>query len=437
MVRLAVAVLGHRPVVRGGVFRAVAVARRFGRAPTSCRCFRPSPSSSRWSRRPRRSGRCAMSASFATTSCCSPARSTWRCRDVAARTDKETATISEMSGAVGREIERLSERIATTRRHRRRRPAAQVPTMSCRIRRRAGRASRRPLPEAATPAPEHGAIEAAYRKAVAAGEFDISLQPIVSVSRSAATGFEVFANLPVEGGERVDLRRLAQALPGRRSGGVRAHPGRRRRCRPAASGLAPRARQCRCMSRFPTPSSADAKELAPLLDMLQFYPDLAQVDRAVGPERPLRCGGDACAGAGPAVGKGRPLRRAKAGTNAGNAGIDRRSKASTSSRSRPTACSTATGNAASSCRRRRSSKARTADDVTIIAVRRGERRGCRQPDRSRRRPDGRAALRRPEAAEARRRQPARPPRAALTGRERVAAARHLTPIQDLRRRPDG
>lgn len=34
-------------------------------------------------------------------------------RDVAARTERETATISEMGGAVTREIERLSERIAT------------------------------------------------------------------------------------------------------------------------------------------------------------------------------------------------------------------------------------------------------------------------------------------------------------------------------------
>src|SRR3954469_10230109 len=32
-------------------------------------------------------------------------------RDVAARTERETATINEMSGAVSREIERLSERI--------------------------------------------------------------------------------------------------------------------------------------------------------------------------------------------------------------------------------------------------------------------------------------------------------------------------------------
>ena len=80
------------------------------------------------------------------------------------------------------------------------------------------------LPDAATPAPDHSAVEAAYRKAVAAGEFDLSLQPIVSVSRSAATGFEVFANLPVEGGQRVDLRRPARTIAGNRSGGVRAHP---------------------------------------------------------------------------------------------------------------------------------------------------------------------------------------------------------------------
>ena len=60
-------------------------------------------------------------------------------RDVAARTEKESATISEMSGAVSREIERLSERIAARNdiAPARRPPAHRLPmaTMSCRIRR--------------------------------------------------------------------------------------------------------------------------------------------------------------------------------------------------------------------------------------------------------------------------------------------------------------
>ena len=46
-------------------------------------------------------------------------------------------------------------------------------------------------------------MESAYRAAVAAGEFEISLQPIVSVAQSAASGFEVFASLPIDGGQRI------------------------------------------------------------------------------------------------------------------------------------------------------------------------------------------------------------------------------------------
>ena len=134
-------------------------------------------------------------------------------RDVAARTEKETATISEMSGAVSREIERLSERIAARDDIIAGAQAANADNVVPHPAARRPRAAPA-VAEMATPAPDRGGIEAAYRKAVTAGAFDISLQPIVSVSRSAASGFEVFASLPVEGGERIDLRRLAQTLPG-------------------------------------------------------------------------------------------------------------------------------------------------------------------------------------------------------------------------------
>ena len=146
--------------------------------------------------------------------------------------------------------------------------------------------------EAAAPAPEHGAIEAAYRKAIAAGEFEIALQPIVSVSSSAASGFEVFASLPVEGGERVDLRRLAQALPGVEAAvferilvttALRA--GRKRLG--AASAAMP------LHVAISDAILADAKELAPLLDMLQFYPDLAKSIVLSVPSGLFDCGGSA------------------------------------------------------------------------------------------------------------------------------------------------
>jgi cyclic-di-GMP phosphodiesterase TipF (flagellum assembly factor) len=194
-------------------------------------------------------------------------------RDVAAKTEKETATISEMSGAVVREIGRLSERIATRDDIIAGAQGANADNVVPHP------AARRPraatvVAEGATPALDRGATEAAYRKAVTAGAFDISLQPIVSVSRSAASGFEVFANMPVEGGERIDLRRLAQTLPGVESAvferilATTALSAGRRRLGAASAA----------MPLHVAISSAilgDAKELAVLLDMLQFYPDLA------------------------------------------------------------------------------------------------------------------------------------------------------------------
>ena len=195
-------------------------------------------------------------------------------RDLSARTDKDTATISDMGSAVSREIEKLSERISTTDDiNAGAQPAHAdnvVPHPSARRPRVAAG-----LPDATTLAPDHSAVEAAYRKAVAAGEFDLSLQPIVSVSRSAATGFEVFANLPVDGGQRVDLRRPAERLPGTEAAvferilvTTALQAGRRRLG--AASTTMP------LHVAISEAILGSAAEIAPLLEMLQFYPDLAQ-----------------------------------------------------------------------------------------------------------------------------------------------------------------
>jgi EAL domain-containing protein (putative c-di-GMP-specific phosphodiesterase class I) len=61
---------------------------------------------------------------------------------------------------------------------------------------------------------EGGTAEEAFRAAIAGGEFEISLQPIVSIQRSIAVGFEVFAHLPVEGGSGVDVRRAPDSIDG-------------------------------------------------------------------------------------------------------------------------------------------------------------------------------------------------------------------------------
>jgi cyclic-di-GMP phosphodiesterase, flagellum assembly factor TipF len=194
-------------------------------------------------------------------------------RDAAASTEKETATLSEMSGAVTREIAGLAERIATRDDIAAGAPAANADNVVPHPAARRPRAAPA-IAEAAAPAPDRGAIEAAYRKAVTSGEFDIALQPIVSVSRSAASGFEVFASLPVEDGERIELRRLAQALPDVESAVFE-------RILATTALSAGRKRLGASSAAMPLHVAisdailADARELAPLLDMLQFYPDLA------------------------------------------------------------------------------------------------------------------------------------------------------------------
>ena len=192
-------------------------------------------------------------------------------RDVAARTEKETATISEMSSAVSREIERLSEKIAT-------RNDAVADTSANADNVVPHPAVRRPrgTPAATeTATPDRSVIEAAFRNAVTAGEFDIALQPIVSVSSSTASGFEVFASLPIEGGARIDLRRLAHTLPSVESATFERilvttalSAGRKRL---GAAGAATPLHVAISEAIL-----ADARELAPLTDMLQFYPDLAR-----------------------------------------------------------------------------------------------------------------------------------------------------------------
>jgi cyclic-di-GMP phosphodiesterase TipF (flagellum assembly factor) len=189
--------------------------------------------------------------------------------DVAARTNRETATIGEMTSSVAREIDRLSERVA-----RREDTAAQpadnvIPHPSARRNRPSG-----PTAEQAHGVPDAGAVEAAYRKAVAAAEFDIALQPIVSVARSVATGFEVFASLPLDNGQRVDLRRAADAA-------ARAEAAAFERILLTTALQAGRKRLGAASITMPLHVAvsdamlSDSKELGGVLDMLQFYPDLA------------------------------------------------------------------------------------------------------------------------------------------------------------------
>lgn len=199
-------------------------------------------------------------------------------KEVATHADKETAILGDMTSSVAREVEKLSGQIAAHDAATGAEPANAgkvVPHPSAKWPRPAVPAGdQSPASSQPMPAPEQGMVEAAYRRAVAAGEFDISLQAIVSVGRSAAVGFEVFASLPIEGGQRANLRRPAE--PGQPEAAaferillnVALQAGRRRLGAASTS-----------MPLHVAVSDAilsDSKEFGAILDMLQFYPDLAQ-----------------------------------------------------------------------------------------------------------------------------------------------------------------
>ena len=209
-------------------------------------------------------------------------------RDMAARTDKETATISDMSSAVSREIERLSERIATTRRHHRRRAAGAnadnvVPHPAARRPRVAaghsgGSERRRPIT-----APSKRRTARRWRPASSTSRCSRSSRcraapPAASryspVCRSRAASASICA------GRRNDCRASKRRCS--------SASWSRRRCRAGRRRLGAASTTMPLHVAISDAILVDAKELAPLLDMLQFYPDLAQVDRAVDPERPAR-----------------------------------------------------------------------------------------------------------------------------------------------------
>jgi len=126
-------------------------------------------------------------------------------RDFQSRSSRDAATINEMSEAVAQEIQTLSaEREADTVQDPEptappRPPATVVQLVAPRRGRQAIEAG------------DGDAVERAFHKAVPDGGFELSLQPIVSISRSIAAGFEVFATLATDAGAEVHLRRAPEA----------------------------------------------------------------------------------------------------------------------------------------------------------------------------------------------------------------------------------
>jgi EAL domain-containing protein (putative c-di-GMP-specific phosphodiesterase class I) len=132
-------------------------------------------------------------------------------RDLSSRSERDAASIGELNRKIADEIETLAG-MAT-----RQPQSTEAPPFPQRAAPVAGAAA---MPSAAGHAPEAEpttpeAIHRALASAVADGELEVSLQPIISVAQGAATGFEVHAHVePGEGGRPLDIRRMAQPLPG-------------------------------------------------------------------------------------------------------------------------------------------------------------------------------------------------------------------------------
>lgn len=132
-------------------------------------------------------------------------------RELTSRSDRDAASLGELNRKIGEEIRTLTEMAA-----------AETPRSPA----RAPSGERREEPEvrAAAPAPIERpaeveaaapeAIRAALVDALAQGTLEVSLQPIISVAQSAATGFEVHAHVEPAEGRAMDIRRLAQSAPG-------------------------------------------------------------------------------------------------------------------------------------------------------------------------------------------------------------------------------
>lgn len=131
-------------------------------------------------------------------------------RDLSLRSERDAASIGELSRKIGEEMLALTER---TQAEPAPPTAAPAPGQATETVPQARQPAERPgEPE---PAVSAEAVERALVRAVQSGDIEVSLQPIISVSQSAASGFEAHAHLePGEGARPVDIRRLAQPVAG-------------------------------------------------------------------------------------------------------------------------------------------------------------------------------------------------------------------------------
>lgn len=186
-------------------------------------------------------------------------------KQVVTRSDRHAANFGEIATSVSNEVERLAHRVAVQAdADERTGPSNVVPHPAAR---------RTKAVQAA--APTAGDAEAAYARAVTAGAFDLSLQPIVSLAGSVAVGFEVFASLALEGGQRIDMRRPAEpAAPGQAAAFERilfmtAMQTGRKRLGSASANMPLHVALSEALL-------GDGREFGAVLETLQFYPDLTK-----------------------------------------------------------------------------------------------------------------------------------------------------------------
>jgi len=195
-------------------------------------------------------------------------------REFESRSTRDSASIGEINELVTRELQTIAEHVQT-RHADAASPATPAPAGAGNV---VAFGSPRRQPRAASDASvmvEGGTAEEAFRAAIASGEFEISLQPIVSIQRSIAVGFEVFAHLPIEGGSGVDVRRAPDTI----DSAERAAFERRLIIAAAEAG---RRRVGAISEAIPLHVAishlilGNPEEMAPVFDMLALYPAVAR-----------------------------------------------------------------------------------------------------------------------------------------------------------------
>lgn len=191
-------------------------------------------------------------------------------REFESRSTRDSASIGEINQLVTRELQTIAEHMQG-----REAEAAPAPTSAAGNVVAFGSPRRQRAAGETSVMVEGGTAEEAFRAAIAGGEFEISLQPIVSIARSIAVGFEVFAHLPVESGGGVDVRRAPDSIDGAERAAFE------RRLIIAAAETA-RRRVGAISEAIPLHVAVShlvlgkEEEIAPVFDMLALYPVIAR-----------------------------------------------------------------------------------------------------------------------------------------------------------------